>query len=394
MELFALRHTFGPSRWSELLFSSIFATLWISTVRTGFTPLASLLVAAVIIIVLVERKAGPLQTLTQPVNPYPQSVTYYALGDGDERVAMFGRLEVAGNFPETLYLTIDKIIVAPTLAVGGKRACLWAGGAVTAAGHSPFQEGRTFDLRGSRALCVVYANPNSAFYGSRIVTKMPHWRLPLTVFSSDSTYYDYPYDTVPVKSNLDFSIRTYTESGKVLKNWRISGAQHVVIRASHWEIEGASVDPNSNTVFSSGIVLRRPLSTRLLAPGIGVFFLVVLAFIFFVDSSTTVQIAVALGVGVWGARQGLLPGTTRVITGLDILTVASYGLIIVAVILSLGSHARRDSQRQVVPAASQVDMATFRHREPAKSRPLALGGLALLVVGLIGYLRRRKSRRR
>jgi len=363
-------------------------------VRTRFLLLTSLLVAAVIIIVLVARKAGPLQTLTQQVNPYPQSVTFYALGDGDDRVALFGRLEVGGNFPETLNLTIDKIIVDPTLARGGKRACLWAGGAVTAAGHSPFQEGGSFDLSGSKALCVDYANPNSTFFRSHIVTKMPHWRLPLTVFSADSTYYGYPYDTVPVKSDVDFLVRTYTESGKVLKNWRISGAQHVVIRASLWEIDGAYVDPNSNTVFSSGIVLRRPLSTRLLAPGIGVFFLVVLALIFFVDSSTTVQIAVALGVGVWGARQGLLPGTTRVITGLDILTVVSYGLIIVAVILSLGSHARRDSQRQVVHAAAQVDMATFRHREPAKFRPLALGGLALLVAGLIGYLRRRKSRRR
>ncbi len=387
-----------PSRRSGLFFSSIFPTLWISTVRTGFPLLTSLLVAAVIMIVLVARKAGPLQTLTQSMSPYPQSVTYYALGDGDERVALFGRLETDGNFPETLYLTIDKIVVDPTLAAGGKRACLWEGGAVTAAGHSPFQEGRTFDLRGSRAICVVYANPNSTFFHPHMVTKMPHWRLPLTVFSADSTYYDYPYDTVPVKSNVDFLVRTYNGSGKVLKNWRISGAQHVVISASQWEIEGASVDPNSNTVFSSGVILRRPLYARLLAPGIGVFFLVVLALIFFVDSSTAVQIAVALGVGVWGARQGLLPGTTRIITGLDILTVASYGLIIVAVISSLGLHARRNAQRQAVPDAAQVDTATLRHYGPgderAKFRPLALGGVALLVAGLIGYLRRRKSRRR
>ncbi len=76
MELFALRHTFGPSRWSGPLFFSILATLWIYFVRTRFLLLTSLLVAAVIIIVLVARKAGPLQTLTQQVNPYPQSVTF------------------------------------------------------------------------------------------------------------------------------------------------------------------------------------------------------------------------------------------------------------------------------------------------------------------------------
>jgi hypothetical protein len=151
----------------------------------------------------------------------------------------------------------------------------------------------------------------------------------------DTAFYNYPYDSTFITGKFVCNGRKYDDKSNVIDTFSIPCQHELNINLSGWEasIEKSYPTIDNSTTYPHGIILKRPKLLRIITPFfLTIFFGLTIAVLFFDTISTTVEVIIALVIGILGVRQILIPTETPGLTALETLFLGEYGAIALVLI--------------------------------------------------------------
>jgi len=267
----------------------------------------------------------------------------FVVSDVKPEVYLWGNLQIDGlsSFPKEINLKISNIWIHPSLAKDSYRACvdtISANLVVSQTKDSYSYDTPVFSADPTDALCVE--NNSSLDYSpSGYKSVDVNWNITLETGTSwDTAFYNYPYDSIFITGKFTCNGRKFDNTGNVIGTFSIPCHHELTINLSGWEtsIEKSYPTSDRSTTYPHGIILRRSKLLRIITPFLlCIFFGLTIAVLFFDTISTTVEVIIALVIGILGVRQILIPNETPGITALETLFLGEYGAIALVLIAQI-----------------------------------------------------------
>lgn len=348
--------------------------------------LPRLIVAAVIVALTLSTV---VLVLRRPPGFAP---TAHKLGaSGDPSVRVWTRIETAdqGSFPGSLWFAITGVDLYSRLAAGGSEACIESAtlDLVTAALPEPLglrsRMGRVFYHRHvftptDTCPCVAFdPEPDWRSYRSAEL----NWRTEIETDLLDHAYYFYPFDRMVIRGEIVTNVRVTDSSGRVVSEKEVPSSHTLAFDLRGWEIGTTTTrmqlyserNETPDNAARAALVVQRPLLVRILVPAVLlVLFFVILAMPFVETFHSKLEIAVAVVIGLVGARQALLPAGSPSFLAADALLLVE--LLVVALPVAchplskpLGPGPAKDTASTTGPAS--IEEVTAEEKTSVQALP-------------------------
>lgn len=238
----------------------------------------------------------------------------FVISEVKPKAYLWGDLQIneQSTFPKVIELKISNILIHPSMAAGSSIACvdnISANLIVSQTKGSYIHHSPNFTVDSNHPICVEN-NTSTDYSYSEYKTVDINWSIPLETGTSwDTAFYNYPYDSIFITGKFVCNGRKYDDQSNVIDTFSIPCQHELTINLSGWEtsIEKSYPTTDKSTTYPHGVILKRPKLLRIITPFLlCIFFGLTIAVLFFDTISTTVEVVIALVIGILGVRQILI----------------------------------------------------------------------------------------